>query len=394
MKIASLIFAGCTREQAMDYLENLLGRPLVSYLAFSAAECSDVYLLSGGEAQQFAGDWNGENRFVPMLDDKQNIRSIAQVLADMAADYTHVLLLPGNLPLLSADTLKDFFKAAASQDEVVLGLADADSQIYLCETAWLSNLDVPVSILMDEISQLPELPVYELNSFGEMEFLLVQDRMSLAEATAELRWKKNSSLMENGVTLIDPAGVYVDYDVKIGPGTVLEPQVLIHGNTVIGSDCHIGPFVRILDSQIGDGCDVGPFCYLRPGTELAEKVKAGHFVEMKKSKIGKGSKVPHLSYLGDTTVGEGVNIGCGTITCNYDGVNKHKTVIEDQVFIGSNTNLVAPVTIGARSTVAAGSTITEDVPADHLGIARGRQRNVSGWTEKKDPRFTKKEENR
>ena len=394
MKIASLIFAGCTREQAMDYLENLLGRPLVSYLASSAAECSDVYLLSGGEAQQFAGDWNGENRFIPMLDDKQNIRSIAQVLADMAADYTHVLLLPGNLPLLSADTLKDFFKAAANQDEVVLGLADADSQIYLCETAWLSNLDVPVSILMDEISQLPELPVYELNSFGEMEFLLVQDRMSLAEATAELRWKKNSSLMENGVTLIDPAGVYVDYDVKIGPGTVLEPQVLIHGNTVIGSDCHIGPFVRILDSQIGDGCDVGPFCYLRPGTELAEKVKAGHFVEMKKSKIGKGSKVPHLSYLGDTTVGEGVNIGCGTITCNYDGVNKHKTVIEDQVFIGSNTNLVAPVTIGARSTVAAGSTITEDVPADHLGIARGRQRNVSGWTEKKDPRFTKKEENR
>ncbi|MBQ6807937.1 MAG: bifunctional UDP-N-acetylglucosamine diphosphorylase/glucosamine-1-phosphate N-acetyltransferase GlmU [Firmicutes bacterium] len=224
------------------------------------------------------------------------------------------------------------------------------------------------------------------------EILGVNDRAQLAELTALMRKRINRRWMLEGVTMIDPETVYIDAKVEIGPDTILEPQVYLHGNTVIGSGCKVGPGVKVVDSQVGDQCILGPFTYLRPGTVLAEKVKAGHFVEIKKSRIGKGSKVPHLSYIGDTIIGEGVNIGCGTITCNYDGVHKHTTVIEDQAFIGSNTNLVPPVTVGKRSTVAAGSTITEDVPADSLAIARGHQRNIEGWTLERDPRFAKKEE--
>lgn len=218
----------------------------------------------------------------------------------------------------------------------------------------------------------------------------VNDRIQLAEAAAVLRKRINNKLLQSGVTMIDPGSVYVDATVKIAPDTVLEPQVFIHGHTVIGEGCHIGPCVKIVDSEIGYGCDVGPFAYLRPGTKLENKVKAGHFVEIKNSRIGQNSKVPHLSYIGDAEIGERVNIGCGTITCNYDGKVKSKTIIGDDVFVGSNTNFVAPVSVGERSTIAAGSTITGDVPADTLGVARGRQRNIEGWTVKSDPRFKEK----
>ena len=224
------------------------------------------------------------------------------------------------------------------------------------------------------------------------EILGVNDRAQLAEAGAILRHRINRFWMLSGVTLVDPETTYIDATVEIGPDTVIEPQVYLQGATVIGKGCSIGPAVKIVDSQVGDACTVGPFAYLRPGTILGTQVKAGHFVEIKKSRIGRGSKVPHLSYIGDTVIGEGVNIGCGTITCNYDGVHKHQTVIEDQAFIGSNTNLIPPVTVGHRSTVAAGSTITQDVPPDSLAIARGRQRNIEGWTLERDPRFTKKED--
>lgn len=224
------------------------------------------------------------------------------------------------------------------------------------------------------------------------EILGVNDRAQLAELTALMRRRINRRWMLSGVTMVDPETAYIDAKVEIGPDTVLEPQVYLHGSTKIGAACKVGPGVKVVDSQVGDGCILGPFTYLRPGTILEEKVKAGHFVEIKKSHIGKGSKVPHLSYIGDAIIGEGVNIGCGTITCNYDGVHKHTTVIEDQAFIGSNTNLVPPVTVGKRATVAAGSTITMDVPAEALGVARGQQRNIEGWALKRDPRFAKKEE--
>jgi len=203
-----------------------------------------------------------------------------------------------------------------------------------------------------------------------------------------------------GVTLLDPSSTFIDDDVTIGGGTVIHPGVTLEGRTRIGANCRIRSWVRITDSTIGDNVfindscvidesrvdddgRVGPFAHLRPGSHMKDGSRVGNFVELKKTVLGEGSKANHLAYLGDTTVGAGVNVGAGTITCNYDGVKKHHTVIEDGAFIGSDSQLVAPITIGAGAYIAAGSSITEDVPPGALGIARGRQTNVLDWATKK-----------
>lgn len=226
----------------------------------------------------------------------------------------------------------------------------------------------------------------------------VNDRIQLAQAEKILRYRKSTELMKEGVTMLDPGSVWVDMDVVIGPDTIIMPSTFIQGKTVIGSGCEIGPWTNINDSivgngvviessrvkeaDIGDNCTVGPYAYLRPGTVLNNNVKVGDFVEVKQSVIGTGSKIPHLSYVGDATVGKEVNIGAGTITCNYDGKHKHPTVLEDYVFIGSNTNLVAPVRIGEQSVTGAGSTITRDVPPQSLAVERADQR-IRPWKKKK-----------
>lgn len=237
---------------------------------------------------------------------------------------------------------------------------------------------------------------------NSQETMGINDRVQLAQATAIIRESINTSHMREGVTLTDPATTYIEPGVTIGADTIIYPNTHLQKQTQIGSGCTIGPNSRIVDSLVGDGtsidssivlestlgknCIVGPFAYLRPATKLADRVKVGDFVELKKSTIGEGSKVPHLTYVGDATVGSGVNIGAGTITCNYDGFNKFPTVIQDNAFIGSNTNLVAPVEVGKGAVIAAGSTLTADVPEGALGVARGRQRNVPGWTKKRTPK--------
>ncbi|GAW29854.1 MULTISPECIES: bifunctional UDP-N-acetylglucosamine diphosphorylase/glucosamine-1-phosphate N-acetyltransferase GlmU [unclassified Carboxydocella] len=229
----------------------------------------------------------------------------------------------------------------------------------------------------------------------DTEVMGINDRVALAEANRLFRERINRQQMLAGVTILDPATTYIEAEVKIGADTVIYPNTHLTGKTTIGAGCQIGPDTKIMDSQIGDGveiqfsvvlqaeigndCTIGPFAYLRPGTHLAAGVKVGDFVEIKNAVIGQGSKVPHLSYIGDAEIGSGVNIGAGTITCNYDGYKKSKTIIGDGAFIGSNSNLVAPVTIGAGSLVAAGSTIVKDVPADALGVARAPQKNREGW---------------
>jgi len=202
--------------------------------------------------------------------------------------------------------------------------------------------------------------------------------------------------MLSGVSLIDPEQTYIDQGVTIGPDTVIQPNSFITGATVIGSGCvietgtvvsrcRIGNGCRIKagsvleDAQLGEEVAVGPMAHLRPGTVLSNHVKIGNFVETKKTVMGEGSKASHLTYLGDAEIGCDVNIGCGTITCNYDGVNKHRTVIGDDVFIGSDVQLVAPVTVGRNSLVAAGTTVTIDVPPDSLAISRVPQVNKAGW---------------
>ena len=229
------------------------------------------------------------------------------------------------------------------------------------------------------------------------EILGVNSRKELAEVSAVLRDRKNAELMAAGVTIEDPVTTWIQPDVVIGADTILHPGVYLEGQTTIGAGCEIHSGVRIVDSTIGDdvvignfcvirqsrveaGAQVGPFAQLRPDSVVGEGAHVGNFVELKKTTLGKGAKANHLAYLGDATIGEKVNIGAGTITCNYDGVHKHPTIIEDGAFIGSDSQLIAPVRVGKNAYVAAGSSITDDVPADTLAIARGRQINKPGWT--------------
>ncbi len=217
----------------------------------------------------------------------------------------------------------------------------------------------------------------------------VNNREQLAEAVAILRELKNRQLMDTGVTLIDPRATYIDVDVEIGPDTVIYPNTIIEGKSRVGKECSVGPATHITesvlgdkvairysvvaDSAIGDNVVIGPFANIRPGSSLDQNVKVGDFVEVKKSSVGRGTKIPHLSYVGDAEIGGGVNVGAGTIIVNYDGREKHPTRIGSGAFIGCNSNLVAPVTIGEESFVAAGSTITEDVPPGSLAISRSKQ---------------------
>lgn len=227
----------------------------------------------------------------------------------------------------------------------------------------------------------------------------INSRLQLSGAEKILRRRKNEELMAAGVTIMDPATTYIDADVKIGRDTVIYPQTFLEGNTVIGEECEIGPSVRFQNVKAGNGvtgqftyahdCEfaygviLGQFTHIRPNTYLAEKVKIGNFVEVKNSNIGKGSKLPHLSYIGDTDMGSGVNMGCGTITVNYDGKTKFRTTIGDDAFVGCNSNLVAPVEVENGAYIGAGSTITKKVPEGTLAIARARQKNIEGWTDKR-----------
>ncbi|PLT32646.1 bifunctional UDP-N-acetylglucosamine diphosphorylase/glucosamine-1-phosphate N-acetyltransferase GlmU [Bacillus sp. V5-8f] len=229
------------------------------------------------------------------------------------------------------------------------------------------------------------------------ETLGVNDRVALAQAERILKRRINEYHMRNGVSIIDPDNTYIETDVMIGQDTVIYPGTMIMGSSRIGEDCMIGPHSEIKDceignntvirqsvahdSQIGSNVNIGPFAHIRPQSNIHDEVKIGNFVEIKKTIFGKGSKASHLSYIGDAEVGEAVNIGCGSITVNYDGKNKYLTKIEDGVFVGCNSNLVAPVTIGKNAYVAAGSTITEDVPGEALSIARARQVNKENYVQ-------------
>lgn len=231
------------------------------------------------------------------------------------------------------------------------------------------------------------------------ETLGVNSRVQLAEVEAVLRKRINNKHLENGVTIIDPNTTYIGIDVEIGQDTIIYPGNVLEGNTVIGKNCVLYPNSRInnsvigesvdiqssviLESKIGNQTTVGPFAYIRPGSIIGNNVRVGDFVEIKKSTIGNNTKVSHLTYVGDAEVGEGCNFGCGTVTVNYDGKNKNKTIIGNNSFIGCNTNLISPVTVEDNTYIAAGSTITNNVKSGELAVARAKQRNIEGWVDKK-----------
>ena len=243
-------------------------------------------------------------------------------------------------------------------------------------------------------------PVEALAAPDPEECMGINDRKQLAEAAAVLRRRTLERLMVEGVSIVDPAATYVDDTVAVGADTVIYPGAVLEGATAIGAECVVGPGCHVSGSRIGDRvtlrpycvlsdavveaeAQLGPFCHLRPQSHVGAGAKIGNFVELKKAKIGRGAKVPHLSYVGDATVGDKANIGAGAITCNYDGAAKHETVIGAGAFVGTNSSLVAPVTIGAGAYVGAGSVITKSVPAGALAVARARQEMREGWADRK-----------
>lgn len=263
--------------------------------------------------------------------------------------------------------------------------SNAQGELYLTDV---------LEILRNEGGQVAAVMIDDFT-----ETLGVNDRVQLAESAALLRDRINEGLMKSGVTIIDPTTCWIDATVEISNDVIIHPGTILSGATRIGSASVIGPRTTLKDTVVGEyssiiesyctgasianGATVGPFTYLRPGTVLSDGVKAGAFVEMKSANVGRDSKVPHLSYVGDATIGEGTNIGAATIFVNYDGVEKHHTTIGDHVRIGSDTMLVAPIEVGDGAYTAAGSVITENVPPGAIGVGRARQRNVIGWVLRK-----------
>jgi bifunctional UDP-N-acetylglucosamine pyrophosphorylase / glucosamine-1-phosphate N-acetyltransferase len=234
----------------------------------------------------------------------------------------------------------------------------------------------------------------------------INSRRELAEASRIVRQQKNAELMAAGVTIEDPATTYIDQSVQVGPDTIIHPGVSLEGTTTVGGGCEIHSGVRIVNSRlgrrvtvfnhsvisdaiVGDEARVGPFAHLRQAADVREGARVGNFVELKKTVIGPGSKAMHLAYLGDATIGSGVNIGAGAITCNFDGTTKQPTVIEDGAFVGSDSQLIAPVTVHAGAYVGSGTTVREDVPPGALAVSAGKQRNIEGWTDKRKRKTTR-----
>ena len=296
---------------------------------------------------------------------------------------------------------KDATEAEREINEINTGTYCFDNTALFEALKMVSNDNVQGEFYLPDVVEILKnqgevVTAFQTNDLEET--LGVNDRVALAEAERIMRSRINENHMRNGVTIIDPANTYIESDVVIGQDTILLPGTIIKGRTVIGADCQIGPNSEIDTCEVGDETvirqsaaynstigslvNIGPFAHIRPDSAINDEVKIGNFVEIKKAVFGKGSKASHLSYIGDAEVGSDVNIGCGSITVNYDGKNKFLTKIEDGVFIGCNSNLVAPVTIGKGAYVAAGSTVTKNVPGNALSIARAQQVNKENYVDK------------
>ncbi|MDM5304066.1 bifunctional UDP-N-acetylglucosamine diphosphorylase/glucosamine-1-phosphate N-acetyltransferase GlmU [Peribacillus frigoritolerans] len=331
--------------------------------------------------------------------------TILTAYADNPAGYGRVLRGEGGLVEKIVEH-KDASEEERYVKEINTGTYCFDNQALFSALQKVSNENVQGEYYLPDVIEILKEEGEVVTAFQSSEFeetLGVNDRVALSQAEQILRKRINEKHMRNGVTIIDPLTTFIEADVQIGQDTVINPGSFIKGKSIIGQDCLIGPNTEISDCEIGDGTEVlqsvvhessigssvkiGPFAHVRPQSDIKDSVKIGNFVEIKKTVFGKGSKASHLSYIGDAEVGENVNIGCGSITVNYDGKNKYLTKIEDNVFIGCNSNLVAPVTVGEGAYVAAGSTITQDVPKQALSVARARQVNKEDYV--KNLKFNK-----
>ena len=412
-------------------LHPILGRPMIGYVidAIDFLRPCRVVVVCGFQSESvkdFVGDEDA--KFAYQTEQLGTGHAVLCAWDRLREFEGHVLILNGDLPLLRTETLSEFVNNHFNSGSVVSILTseledpagygrverdkkgkvskiveerDATPDERLIKEVNAGAYCVRSDFLWDALESLnPNNTQHEYYLPDIVDVILgVNTRTELVSLEQILRTRVNSRLLEDGVTIVDPATTFISPDVKVGFDTVIHPNTYIYGTSSIGSGCSIGPSVMVTDSDIGhevkvsfcsyiteavirDGVSIGPFAHLRPGAEIKNNAKIGNFVEVKKSVIGRGSKVPHLPYVGDTIIGEMVNIGAGSITCNYDGFDKHQTIIEDHVFIGSGTKLVAPVRVGRGSTTGAGSTITKDVPPDSLAVERSKQTVIRNWKRK------------
>jgi bifunctional UDP-N-acetylglucosamine pyrophosphorylase / glucosamine-1-phosphate N-acetyltransferase len=424
-------------------LHRVAGRTLIEHVLDVARNLStDIAVVVGHSADQVKAAIS-EVIFIDQREQLGTGHAVLAARDHFLRYAGDVLVMPGDVPLIGTSTLDAFvrfhreggFRASVLTAEIddprgygrivrrsnseldsivehrdaspeVLKIREINSGVYVFNAPALFESLTKIRndnaqreyYLTDVIgilgSQKQKIGAFKVTSAEEV--LGINTRQELAVVDRVMRRRKCESLMTDGVTIIDPESVYIDDTVEIGHDTVIYPSVQIYGQTVIGEEATIHSFSRIsnskvnnrsvvlegcivVDSVIGEDVSIGPYAHLRMGTTVGDSAKIGNFVEIKKSALGAGTKSMHLAYLGDATIGKNVNIGAGVITCNYDGVNKHPTTIEDGAFVGTDSQLIAPVRVGRNAYVAAGSSITEDVPAESLAIGRGRQVNKEGW---------------
>jgi bifunctional UDP-N-acetylglucosamine pyrophosphorylase/glucosamine-1-phosphate N-acetyltransferase len=437
------------KSERAKVLHEIAGQPLLFYplLAAKEAGCRKISVVVGHQGDEVAAALSAEGfDCVWQTEQLGTGHALLCAAGQLKGFRGDLLLLCGDVPLLTSDTLKKLLELHRSEQSAVTVLTaslenpkgygrilrEGANVVSIVEEKDASDEERKISEINTGtyafdaefvFSILPQLG--KENAQGEYyltdvvaaavkagrktralclvdpnEALGINDRLQLAEANGLMRKRINQQLMRDGVTLIDPLTTYVDAGVEIGSDSILHPGVTIRGNTRIGCNCIVETGAQIDSSQLADhvhvkngsvieeslvgpDCKIGPMAHLRAGTELLGDNKIGNFVETKKARLDVKSQASHLTYIGDAEVGKNVNFGCGTITCNYDGVNKHKTIVEDDVFVGSDTQFIAPVHIGRNSLIAAGSTITRDVPADSLALSRTPQKVIEGWRTRK-----------
>jgi bifunctional UDP-N-acetylglucosamine pyrophosphorylase / glucosamine-1-phosphate N-acetyltransferase len=433
-------------------LHEVGGKPLLAHVISAASQVvapAEIYAIIGHEADRVRAAVSGTGVQFVLQSEQRGTGHAIMTAADALKNYDHVLVLSGDAPLISSQTIsgiRDFHLAQGAamtilsarledpsgygrvirrslgSDEVQAiveqkSLKKGQEKIHEINSGFYAFATKPLFDHIDELGTANTHGEFYLTDMAAIlkragarvvavettnphEVLGSNTRAELVALDRYMRMAKCHQLMAAGVTIYYPESSVIDADVEIGADTVIEPFVQLLGRTRIGADCRVRSYSVIKDSEIGDavivrpetvmdearigaGAIIGPFSHLRPGSDIGEAAHVGNFVETKKITLGKNSKANHLSYLGDAEIGSGVNVGAGTITCNYDGVNKHKTVIEDGVFVGSDATLVAPVRIGKGAYVAAASCITENVPAESLALGRARQTVKEGWAREK-----------
>lgn len=424
-------------------LHELGGMPMVMHVlrAVERAGLGRPWVVLGHQADRMEELLDGLAEFVRQPSMRGTGDAVLQVLAVLPEDIDQILVLYADCPLVPADLLSDLIRVHQQQhaaatlvttmmadplgygrivrgpeggidaiveesaaDEAIRAIHEINTGIGIWRVSGLRQIlaHLPThgeeQYLTEAVAALREqgLGVSALVWERSQDVMGINTRRELARAEAYLRESTLNRLYDQGVTIVDPATTYIDVEVEIGQDTVIYPMTFLKGHTKIGRDCHIGPMTTVVNSRLADGvvveqsvieqsviastARVGPFSHLRPGTFLDRDVKIGNFVELKNARVGTGTKALHHSYLGDATIGGRVNIGAGTVIVNFDGTTKHPTFIGDDAFIGCNANLVAPIEVGPGAYVAAGSTLTQNVPGDALAIARNRQENKPGWT--------------